>query len=76
MDEAEIAVNKRIKQLMGQTLDDKFKKLESSQAPTDALLALKAKMGMLPQPSAKALSVEDVAIEDIPVPDIGIKTKG
>lgn len=59
----------------GATLDDKFKKLENQQGPSDALLALKAKMGMLPQPSPKALSVEDVAIEDIPVPDIGIASK-
>jgi phage shock protein A len=58
----------------GATLDDKFKKLENQQGPSDALLALKAKMGMLPQP-AKALSVEDVAIEDIPVPDIGVPLK-
>ena len=75
--EAEASASEEIAaDVSGATLDDKFKKLESSQAPTDALLALKAKMGMLPQPSAKALSVEDVAIEDIPVPDIGIKTKG
>ncbi len=67
---AEIAAD-----VSGATLDDKFKKLESQQGPSDALAALKAKMGILPAPSAKALSVEDVAIEDIPVPDIGIPSK-
>jgi hypothetical protein len=35
MDEAEIAVNKRIKQLMGQTLDDKFKETWSTMTPAD-----------------------------------------
>jgi len=35
MDEAEIAVNKRIKQLMGQTLDDKFKETWSTMTPED-----------------------------------------
>ncbi len=59
----------------GATLDDKFKKLENQQGPSDALLALKAKMGILPAPVAKVLAVEDVAIEDIPVPDIGVPSK-
>lgn len=59
----------------GATLDDKFKKLESQAAPSEALLALKAKMGMLPAPAKPALGVEDVAIEDIPVPDIGVPGK-
>ena len=59
----------------GATLDDKFKKLESQQAPTEALLALKAKMGLLPAAPKPALAVEDVSIEDIPVPDIGVVSK-
>ena len=67
-------------EISGATLEDKFKKLETTQAPSDALLALKAKMGVLPAATSArpALGVEDVSIEDIPVPDIGVpdKTKG
>lgn len=63
-------------EISGATLEDKFKKLENTQGPTDALLALKAKMGVLPPAAAKpALGVEDVSIEDIPVPDIGVPSK-
>lgn len=35
MDEAEITVNERIKKLMGQTLDDKFKETWSTMTPAD-----------------------------------------
>lgn len=70
--------------ISGATLDDKFKKLENTQGPTDALLALKAKMGVLPAQNRPALEnrpavghtdVQDVSIEDIAVPDIGVPAK-
>lgn len=54
----------------GATLEDKFKKLEQGQGQSDALLALKQKMGLLPTATLKptpALSADDFA-----VPDIGI----
>ena len=74
--EAEASASEEIaRDVSGATLDDKFKKLENQQGPSDALLALKAKMGLLPAAAPKALAVEDVAIEDIPVPDIGIPSK-
>lgn len=68
----------------GASLEDRFKKLEQNKGPSDALLALKAKMGLIPAtssagalPSAKsapALTDDDFAIPDIGI-DVGTKTK-
>ncbi len=62
-------------EVSGQNLEDKFKKLEVQQGSSDALLALKAKMGLVPaqatvhaQPALSSQSIDD----EFKVPDIGI----
>ena len=61
----------------GATLEDKFKKLEAGQGQSDALLALKQKMGLLPTATLKptpALTDDEFAVPDIGI-DVGAKQK-
>ena len=63
--------------MSGATLEDKFKKLEQGQGQSDALLALKQKMGLLPTATMKpapALSADEFAVPDIGI-DLGDKQK-
>lgn len=59
----------------GQSLEDKFKKLEVQQGSSNALAALKAKMGLAPPPASiraqPALS-NQVIDDEFKVPDIGV----
>jgi phage shock protein A len=58
----------------GQTLEDKFKKLEVQQGSTDALAALKAKMG-LAAPSASLRQPAQLSAhsdDEFAIPDIGV----
>jgi phage shock protein A len=58
-------------EISGASLEDKFKKLEQSQGQSDALLALKAKMGLLP-PAASVRPVPALTNDEFSVPDIGL----
>jgi phage shock protein A len=63
--------------ISGASLEDRFKKLEANKGPSDALLALKAKMGLIPASSA-ALGAASIKAppalteDDFSIPDIGI----
>lgn len=56
----------------GASLDDRFKKLEQTKGPSDALLALKAKMGLLPAASSAPRAAPALTEDDFSIPDIGI----
>jgi hypothetical protein len=74
--EAEALAQEDLSQEMsGQSLEDRFKKLEQSKGPSDALLALKAKMGLVPPsslPAPTGSSVPALTDEEFAVPDIGV----
>ncbi|MBM4345211.1 MAG: PspA/IM30 family protein [Deltaproteobacteria bacterium] len=64
--------------ISGASLEDRFKKLESQKGPSDALLALKAKMGLIPAsaaaPGAASIKAPPALTEDeFSIPDIGIE---
>lgn len=61
--------------ISGQTLEDKFKKLEVQKGSSDALAALKAKMGLAPPPASirqPAQLSSHAMDDDFQVPDIGV----
>jgi phage shock protein A len=61
--------------ISGATLEDKFAKLQQNQGSSDALLALKAKMGLIPaaSPAPQLTSSATESLEDeFAIPDIGI----
>jgi len=62
-------------QLSGDTLKEKFRQLESTKAPNNALEELKAKMGLAPPPAAKAAlppSSARVAVEEDVADQVGV----
>ncbi|MSQ83489.1 MAG: PspA/IM30 family protein [Myxococcales bacterium] len=64
--------------ISGSSLEDRFKKLEQNKGPSDALLALKAKMGLVPAssaaPGAASLrAAPALTDDDFSIPDIGIE---
>lgn len=58
--------------ISGASLEDRFKKLEQTKGPSDALLALKAKMGLVPPASTPALKAPSLSDDDFAIPDIGV----
>ncbi len=58
--------------ISGSSLEDRFKKLEQTKGPSDALLALKAKMGLLPAASAASKAPPALTEDEFSIPDIGI----
>ncbi|MSP92755.1 MAG: PspA/IM30 family protein [Myxococcales bacterium] len=76
--EAEAAASEDLSHTMaGGDLEDRFKKLEQQKGPSDALLALKAKMGLLPAASAPQLGAPRMAVpalaeDEFAIPDIGM----
>jgi phage shock protein A len=58
--------------ISGASLEDRFKKLEQTKGPTDALMALKAKMGLIPASSTPALKAPSLSDDDFAIPDIGV----
>jgi phage shock protein A len=78
--EAEAAASGELaRDVSGASLEDRFKKLEQQKGPSDALLALKAKMGLIPAAAAPAAlpgqrQAPALSDDDFAIPDIGIDT--
>jgi len=59
----------------GASLDDKFKALERSPgSQSDALAALKARMGLAAPAMKSPAQLTAASVDDMPVPDIGVRT--
>jgi len=75
--EAEAAASGELaSDVSGASLEDRFKKLEAQKGPSDALLALKAKMGLLPATASAAGGVKAppaLTEDEFSIPDIGVE---
>ena len=72
--EAEASASAELGQdISGASLEDRFKKLEQGAGQSDKLLALKAKMGLMPPPAQATLRpAPQLSDEEFSIPDIGI----